>query len=112
MCVRARRYQCSSTESARSPPQRLYKPVSGLGNRHLASAPCNGVVRFTAHFRYIGFYEGQLTSVANLAFFQRDWAGFCNDLRINFTTRGLLVLGLILLLSLIFWAYMFAAHLN
>jgi len=27
MCVRARRCQCSSTESARSPPQRLYKPV-------------------------------------------------------------------------------------
>ena len=26
MCVRARRYQCSSTESARSPPQRLYIP--------------------------------------------------------------------------------------
>ena len=28
MCVRARRCQCSSTESARSPPQRLYKAVS------------------------------------------------------------------------------------
>jgi len=28
MCVRARRSQCSSTESARSPPQRLYIPVS------------------------------------------------------------------------------------
>jgi len=26
MCVRARRCQCSSIESARSPPQRLYKP--------------------------------------------------------------------------------------
>ena len=26
MCVRARRCQCSSTESARSPPQRLYIP--------------------------------------------------------------------------------------
>jgi len=26
MCVRARRYQCSSTESAHSPPQRLYIP--------------------------------------------------------------------------------------
>jgi len=52
-------------------------------------------------------------SVANLAFFfPRDWACFCNELRINFTTRGLLVFGLILLLPLIFWAYMFAAHLN
>jgi len=49
--------------------------------------------------------------VANLAFFPRDWACFCNELRINFTTCRLLVLGLILLLPLIFWAYMFAAHL-
>jgi len=30
-----------------------------------------------------------------LRFFPRDWACFCNELRINFTTRGLLVFGLI-----------------
>ena len=48
----------------------------------------------------------------SVVLFPRDWAWFCNDLWINFTTRGLLVFGLILLLPLIFWASIFGAHLN
>jgi len=33
----------------------------------------------------------------SVVLFPRDWACFCNELWINFTTRGLLVFGLILL---------------
>jgi len=53
------------------------------------------------------------TALPALRFFGRMGC-FCNELRINFATCGLLVFGLILylLLPLIFWAYMFATHLN
>ena len=55
MCVRARRRQCSSTESARSPPQRLYKPgwlsiARRAGPAGMCSSSCDifVVVMFTS----------------------------------------------------------------
>jgi len=44
MCVRARRCQGLSTESARSPPQRLYKPVRlSIGRRAGPAGVCDGL---------------------------------------------------------------------
>jgi len=40
MCVRARRYQCSSTESARSPPQRVYIPGQFVEKCRVADHLC------------------------------------------------------------------------
>ena len=47
MCVRARRCQCSSTESARSPPQRLYKHTRPVcAQRWFCSCSCHSNILY------------------------------------------------------------------
>jgi len=68
MCVRARRYQCSSTESARSPPQRLYIPgqfVLGTAQNDVAVSVSDVSVFMMASSARVTEVTDNITTFAN-----------------------------------------------